>query len=50
MSLLPGCAIVPDIVKVINLQEVRISMNFWDERIVKDGIVKPGSVLKVDSF
>ena len=50
MSLLPGCAIVPDIVKVINLQEVRISMNFLEERIVKDGIVKPGSVLKVDSF
>lgn len=25
-------------------------MNFWEERIVKDGIVKPGSVLKVDSF
>ena len=25
-------------------------MNFLEERIVKDGIVKPGSVLKVDSF
>ena len=26
------------------------SMNFLEERIVKDGIVKPGNVLKVDSF
>jgi len=25
-------------------------MNFLEERIVKDGIVKPGDVLKVDSF
>lgn len=25
-------------------------MNFLEERIVKDGIVKPGNVLKVDSF
>ena len=25
-------------------------MNFWEERIVKDGIVKEGNVLKVDSF
>ncbi len=25
-------------------------MNFLEERILKDGIVKPGSVLKVDSF
>ena len=25
-------------------------MNFLEERIAKDGIVKPGSVLKVDSF
>lgn len=30
-------------------QEVR-QMNFLEERIVKDGIVKPGNVLKVDSF
>ena len=30
-------------------QEVR-SMNFLEERIVKDGVVKPGDVLKVDSF
>jgi len=27
-----------------------IYMNFLEERIVKDGIVKPGDVLKVDSF
>ncbi|MBD9047905.1 MAG: xanthine phosphoribosyltransferase [Ruminococcus sp.] len=25
-------------------------MNFWEERIVKDGIIKEGNVLKVDSF
>ena len=25
-------------------------MNFLEERIAKDGIVKPGNVLKVDSF
>lgn len=25
-------------------------MNFFEERIVKDGIVKPGNVLKVDNF
>ena len=25
-------------------------MNFLEERIVKDGIVKAGNVLKVDSF
>ena len=25
-------------------------MNFLEERIVKDGIVKDGNVLKVDSF
>ncbi|MCQ2442592.1 MAG: xanthine phosphoribosyltransferase [Oscillospiraceae bacterium] len=25
-------------------------MNFLEERIVKDGIIKPGNVLKVDSF
>lgn len=25
-------------------------MNFLEERILKDGVVKPGSVLKVDSF
>lgn len=25
-------------------------MNFLEERIVKDGVVKPGNVLKVDSF
>ena len=30
-------------------QEVT-AMNFLEERIVKDGIVKPGNVLKVDSF
>ena len=25
-------------------------MNFLEERIVRDGVVKPGNVLKVDSF
>ena len=25
-------------------------MNFWEERILRDGVVKPGNVLKVDSF
>ena len=25
-------------------------MNFLEERIVKDGVIKPGNVLKVDSF
>ena len=25
-------------------------MNFLEERIVKDGMVRPGNVLKVDSF
>ena len=25
-------------------------MNFLEERIMKDGVVKPGNVLKVDSF
>lgn len=25
-------------------------MNFLEERITKDGIVKPGNVLKVDGF
>ena len=25
-------------------------MNFLEERIIKDGIVKEGNVLKVDSF
>ena len=25
-------------------------MNFLEERIIQDGIVKPGNVLKVDSF
>ena len=30
-------------------QEV-IHMNFLEERIAKDGVVKPGNVLKVDSF
>ena len=27
-----------------------VNMNFLEERIIKDGIVKPGNVLKVDSF
>ena len=27
-----------------------INMNFLEERIVKDGVIKPGNVLKVDSF
>ena len=26
------------------------AMNFLEERITKDGVVKPGNVLKVDSF
>ena len=25
-------------------------MNFLEERILKDGVVKPGHILKVDSF
>ena len=25
-------------------------MNFLEERILRDGVVKPGNVLKVDSF
>ena len=25
-------------------------MNFLEQRILKDGIIKPGNVLKVDSF
>ena len=25
-------------------------MNFLEERILKEGVVKPGNVLKVDSF
>ena len=25
-------------------------MNFIEERILKDGVIKPGNVLKVDSF
>ena len=32
-----------------NLQE-ELQLNFLEERIVKDGIVKEGNVLKVDSF
>lgn len=31
-------------------KERRMAMNFLEERIVKDGIVKEGNVLKVDSF
>lgn len=31
-------------------KERRTAMNFLEERIVKDGIVKEGNVLKVDSF
>lgn len=27
-----------------------ITLNFLEERIIKDGVVKPGNVLKVDSF
>ena len=30
--------------------EMRIRMNFLEERIQKDGVVKEGNVLKVDSF
>ena len=29
---------------------MEIIMNFLEERIVKDGIIKEGNVLKVDSF
>lgn len=29
---------------------MRTYMNFLEERIIKDGVVKPGNVLKVDSF
>ena len=25
-------------------------MNFLEERILRDGVIKPGNVLKVDSF
>ena len=32
------------------LQREKTDMNFMEERIVKDGIVKAGNVLKVDSF
>ena len=34
----------------LNTYEGRIIMNFLEERIVKDGIVKEGNILKVDSF
>ena len=27
-----------------------ITMNFLEERIMKDGVVKEGNILKVDSF
>ena len=30
--------------------EGRYEMNFLEEKIIKDGIVKEGNVLKVDSF
>lgn len=33
-----------------NIKERDENMNFLEERIVKDGIVKEGNVLKVDSF
>lgn len=36
-------------IKTAQFQEVS-QMNFLEERIVKDGIVKKGNVLKVDSF
>ncbi len=33
-----------------NLRQEEVLMNFLEERIVKDGVVRPGNVLKVDSF
>ena len=33
-----------------NHKGAEILMNFLEERIVRDGVVKPGNVLKVDSF
>ena len=33
-----------------NRKGAEILMNFLEERIVRDGVVKPGNVLKVDSF
>ena len=35
---------------VIYFRQGEWTMNFLEERIMKDGIVKPGNVLKVDSF
>ena len=32
------------------IQKEQRKMNFLEEKIVKDGIVKEGNVLKVDSF
>ena len=32
------------------MKKEEIRMNFLEERILKDGIVKDGNVLKVDSF
>ena len=32
------------------IQVGEIVMNFLEERIIKDGIIKEGNVLKVDSF
>ena len=32
------------------MEREEIRMNFLEERILKDGIVKDGNVLKVDSF
>lgn len=45
-----------DLIKIQNISDKlnnhrkRVSMNFLEERILKDGIVKEGNVLKVDSF
>ena len=35
---------------MMDIYEGGAAMNFLEERIAKDGIVKPGNVLKVDSF
>jgi xanthine phosphoribosyltransferase len=36
--------------RIKNIQLEDFTMNFLEERIVKDGVVKEGNVLKVDSF
>ena len=41
---------IPIYIQESIIQGERKTMNFLEERILKDGIVKPGNVLKVDSF